>query len=65
MWQGVLHHVCGEHVWAESSCKHGPHVEEENARKTLEKSSKAMAALRKIVMDPKWLKNLHFYVRFR
>ncbi|XP_020616844.1 uncharacterized protein LOC110054824 [Orbicella faveolata] len=24
-----------------------------------------MAALRKIVLDPKWLSNLHFYVRFR
>ena len=24
-----------------------------------------MAALRKIVLDPKWLNNLHFYVRFR
>ncbi|KAK2552005.1 hypothetical protein P5673_027019, partial [Acropora cervicornis] len=40
-------------------------VEEESIRKPLAKSSKAMAALRKIVLDPKWLSNLHFYVRFR
>ena len=31
----------------------------------LNKDSKVMAALRKIVLDPKWLKTLHFYVRFR
>ena len=24
-----------------------------------------MAALRKIVLDPKWLNTLHYYVRFR
>ena len=30
-----------------------------------EKGSKAMAALRKIVLDPKWLNTLHYYVRFR
>ena len=50
-WQGVLYHVRGEHTWAEASCRHGPHVEEECTRKALEKSSKAMAALRKIVLD--------------
>ena len=64
-WQGVLHHVCGEHSWAESSCNHGPHVEGESSKKPLDKSSKTMAALRKIVLDKKWLQNLHFYVRFR
>ena len=41
----------GEHTWAEASCRHGPHVEEECTRKA--KSSKAMPALRKIVLDPK------------
>lgn len=57
--------MCGEHSWAESACRHGPHVETENAKKPLSKSSKAMAALRKVVLDKKWLVNLHFYVRFR
>ncbi|XP_015748821.1 PREDICTED: uncharacterized protein LOC107328613 [Acropora digitifera] len=33
--------------------------------KYLTKDSKALAALRKIVLDPKWLKTLHFYVWFR
>ena len=21
---GVVHHLCGEHFWAESQCSHGP-----------------------------------------
>ena len=64
-WQGVLYHVRGEHTWAEASCRHGPHVEEESIKKPLAKSSKAMVALCKIVLDPKRLSNLHFYVHFR
>ena len=50
----------GSYKWAESSCNHGPHVEHESSRKPLSRSSKALAALRKIVLDPKWLSNLHF-----
>ena len=31
----------------------------------LAKSSKAVSALREVVLDKKWLNNLEFYVRFR
>lgn len=31
----------------------------------LAKSSKALTALREVVLDKKWLNNLEFYVRFR
>ena len=62
---GVLHHVGGEHSWATGQCKHEPINDMENNKKYLEKGSKAMAALRKIVLDPKWLNTLHYYVRFR
>ena len=48
----MLHHVCGEHTWATGQCKHDP-LSDESAKKYLEKNSKAMAALRKIVLDPK------------
>ena len=27
VWFGVIHHVCDEHVWAESACNHGPLTE--------------------------------------
>lgn len=52
-------------AWAESAYKHGPHVEEETPKKYLHKSSKPMAALHKIVLDPKGLDNLHFYIQFQ
>lgn len=64
-WVGVLHHVCGEHSWASGRCKHEDQENTEGPNNYLNKDSKAMAALRKIVLDPKWLKTLHFYVRFR
>lgn len=45
---------------------HDGETADANSRpKYLTKDSKALAALRKIVLDPKWLKTLHFYVWFR
>ena len=65
-WCGVLHHVCGEHTWATGQCKHDAIEDVALSNKNyLEKGSKAMAALRKLVLDPKWLNTLHYYVRFR
>ncbi|PFX12751.1 hypothetical protein AWC38_SpisGene23241, partial [Stylophora pistillata] len=65
VWFGVLHHVCGEHNWAEGECRHYPEETPSNGKTYLKKSSKALAALRKVVLDKKWLSNLAFYVRFR
>lgn len=65
VWFGVLHHVCGDHKWAEGECKHSPEETPSNGKTYLKKSSKPLAALRKVVLDKKWLNNLAFYVRFR
>lgn len=65
VWFGVLHHVCGDHKWAEGECKHFPEETPSNGKTYLKKSSKPLAALRKVVLDKKWLSNLAFYVRFR
>lgn len=65
VWFGVLHHVCGDHKWAEGECKHSPEETPSNGKTYLKKSSKPLAALRKVVLDKKWLSNLAFYVRFR
>lgn len=65
MWFGVLHHVCGDHSWAEGACRHSPEATETQGKTYLKKSSKALEALRKVVLDKKWLNNLEFYVRFR
>ena len=64
-WFGVLHHVAGEHELADGECNHGPLVETEIDKIFLDKNSKALEAIRKIVTDPKFLKALGQYVTFR
>lgn len=61
----MLHHVAGEHEWAEGECNHGPLVETEKDKTFLAKNSKALEAIRKIVIDPRFLKTLDLYVTFR
>lgn len=60
----MLRHVCGEHTRATGQCKHDP-LGDESAKKYLEKNSKAMATFCKIVLDPKRLSLVHFYMKFR
>ena len=55
----------GEHEWADGECLHGPLTETEAHKTCLEKDSKAMEALRNVVMDPRFVKTLHHYVTFR
>ena len=50
MWFGVVHHVCGEHEWGDSSCIHGPLTSEE-PKEYLSKKSKAAEALRNVVYE--------------
>ena len=65
MWLGVVHHVCGEHEWADGECSHGPLTSTEEGKTYLPKASKSSEAIPKIVFEPKWLKSLVFYVNFR
>ena len=46
--------MCGEHEWADGECDHGPLVSEEGGKAVLAKGSKAMEAIRKIVIDPRF-----------
>eukprot|EP00111_Clytia_hemisphaerica_P012466 TCONS_00036573-protein len=64
MWLGVLHHVCGKHVWAGGQCSHGD-LKDEASKKPLDKNSKAMEALRNAVLDKTFIDSLKFYTRFR
>lgn len=57
--------MCGEHEWADGECDHGPLVSEEVGKTILLKNSKAMEAIRKIVIDPRFLSTLQHYVTFR
>eukprot|EP00112_Aurelia_sp_Birch-Aquarium-sp1_P013136 Seg2779.3 transcript_id=Seg2779.3/GoldUCD/mRNA.D3Y31 product="hypothetical protein" protein_id=Seg2779.3/GoldUCD/D3Y31 len=63
-WTNLLHHVCGEHVWSDGECKHGPPTDAE-PKTPLKRDGKAMIALREIVWDKKFLSSLDHYVRFR
>ena len=49
----------------EVHAKHSPDEVGPGEKTYLRKSSKAVAALRKVVFDKLWLNNLEFYVRFR
>ena len=53
MWLGVLHYVVREHVWSDGQCSHGRLTASETAKPLLEKESKAMEALTKVVFDKK------------
>ena len=57
--------MCGEHEWADGECDHGPLVSEEGGKTVLAKNSKAMEAIRKIVIDSRFLSTLKHYVTFR
>ena len=64
-WFGVLHHVVGEHEWHDGQCSHGPLTSADNGKPLLDKGSKAMDALRKVIMDRRWVESLIFYVWFK
>ncbi|XP_056450124.1 uncharacterized protein LOC130385575 [Gadus chalcogrammus] len=64
MWVGLLHHVTGEHEWALGACRHGPLVDSRE-KDWIVKNSPAQQKLREIIMDIRWLKNVHLYLPFR
>ncbi len=64
-WIGVIHHVAGEHEWGDGECNHRPLVAAETGKIFLKKDSKALEAIRRVVLDPQFLSPLHHYVNFR
>lgn len=64
MWVGVLHHVTGEHEWALGACHHGPLVDSRE-KEWIVKNSPPHQKLREIILDTRWLKNVHLYLPFR
>lgn len=73
IWAGVLHHVVGEHEWflpysdaGPSSCRHDP-ISEDTMRdkEWMKKGSPPHEALRKIVLDKRFLHNIPYYLNFR
>ena len=69
-WSTLLHHVIGEHQWLTGQCEHdilqGPPTDPDgNQLACFDKNEPAFKALRKLVMDEKWLKSMVFYTKFR
>jgi hypothetical protein len=69
-WEGVLHHVCGEHDWIMDSCEHDALEEPCRDRygNTLEYFSKGDSAhttLQDVVLNTRWMRSLKYYTKFR
>ncbi|KAF1388644.1 hypothetical protein PFLUV_G00092440 [Perca fluviatilis] len=64
LWIGVLHHVCNNHTWETGSCQHD-HLEDTQGKQWIERDSKSHKALVDIVLNKRWQKDVHKYLRFR
>ncbi|KAI4820065.1 hypothetical protein KUCAC02_028057 [Chaenocephalus aceratus] len=64
MWTGLLHHVTGEHSWALGACHHGPLLKSRE-KEWIQQGSVAHQRLTDIILEARWLKNVHKYLRFR
>ncbi|XP_044034394.1 uncharacterized protein LOC122867536 isoform X2 [Siniperca chuatsi] len=64
LWVGILHHVCDIHTWTMGRCQHG-HLEETRGKEWIQRDSKCHQALVDIVLNKRWLKDVHKYLRFR
>ena len=70
VWRGINHHVITEHEWlppssdASYSCKHGP-LSSDQDKGWLERDSDQHVALRKIILDKRFLNKIPYYLNFR
>ena len=65
LWVGVIHHVCGDHEWAEGCCHHEPMSEPGEGKQWVDPTSPASDQLRDIIFDNRWLNSLQYYTRNR
>ncbi|KAL5006833.1 hypothetical protein ScPMuIL_015639, partial [Solemya velum] len=72
LWASILHHVVNEHEWilpyaidGHARCLHGPLTEEERTKEWLSKGSQAHDALRKLVLDDRFLGKVSYFLNFR
>ncbi|CAM4530158.1 unnamed protein product [Leuciscus chuanchicus] len=56
--------VTGEHEWALGACQHGQ-LPEDRDKAWLKKGSEAHSRLTELVLDARWLKNVHKFLNFR
>ncbi|KAM9426618.1 uncharacterized protein KZ484_020970 isoform 1-T2 [Pholidichthys leucotaenia] len=64
VWRGILHHVCGQHEWAEGKCEHGAE-EELCGEDFMVWGSPAHDVLSEIILNKHWLKDVENSLTFR
>ncbi|XP_045924698.1 uncharacterized protein LOC123982845 isoform X3 [Micropterus dolomieu] len=63
-WVDIIHHVCDICTWTMGRCQHG-HLEETRGKAWIQRDSRCHKALVDIVLNERWLKDVHKYLRFR
>ncbi|XP_038592410.1 uncharacterized protein LOC119916458 isoform X1 [Micropterus salmoides] len=64
LWIGIIHHVCDIHTWTTGRCQHG-HLEATCGKVWIQKDSGCHKSLVDIVLNKRWLKDVHKYLCFR
>ena len=69
-WISILHHVQNKHVWLTGRCEYEPLVgpptdRDGNEIPYFKRDEQAMHALRKLVMERRWLESMKHYTKFR
>ncbi len=64
LWLGLAHHVPNEHRWVQGSCPHES-MEHNGTKQWFVKCSLAHEALKNIIGNERWLKEVHKYLNFR
>ena len=64
---GLVHYVQGEHQWHGRSCEHEEMSEppKDQRDQPLPWFTLTQPATEEVVMDPKWLQSMSYYVTFR
>ncbi|XP_038592426.1 uncharacterized protein LOC119916466 isoform X2 [Micropterus salmoides] len=61
LWLGITHHVCDIYTWTNRRCQHG-YLKERKA--WIQRAFRCHKALVDIVLNERWLKDVHKYLRF-
>ena len=65
MWMNLLYHVCNQHEWIDGRCTHEAFLEDEHDLPWFDRRDKDYQALQDVVLAPRLLASLKFYVKFR
>lgn len=65
LWMSLLHHVCNQHEWIDGKCTHEPINENQHDLQWFDRRDKDFQALQEVILAPRLLSSLKFYVKFR